>query len=236
MNDLKVAHRTGILGLLCIVFWLSQFPLYMMADPNVSIYDGAASAKDLYALRNIAFTRILLDQCLYVTMMLFAAGLRHLIRKAREDYEWLGTLLFGTTIVWLSVTLVADGLQGGAVLDAISGAADASAVRALQEGTILIYNGSTAFAITAFFLAVAGYCTFGTGVLPQWSGWLAYAAAALCIACVPAMYFGSINYNGFYNAGGWGPAIIANFPPAIWFIAASILLIRKKELFTSSTK
>jgi hypothetical protein len=159
--------------------------------------------------------------------MLFAIGLRQLIRQARKEYEWAGTLLFGTAIVWLAVTLVADGLQGGAALDAVSGAADPSSVRTLLEGTILIYNGSTAFVMTAFFLAVAGYATFATGILPRWTGWLAYVAAALCLACVPAMYFGPIDPPGFYNAGGWGPAIIANFPPAAWFIAASILLLRK---------
>jgi hypothetical protein len=235
MNDRKVAFRTGIFGLLCLVFWLSQFPLYMMADTKSSFYDGAASARDLYKLRNIAFTRILLDQCLYIAMMLFTIGLRQLIKQARKEYEWAGTLLFGTVIVWLGVTLVADGLQGGAALDAVSGSADPSSVRALLEGTILIYNGSTAFVMTAFFLTVAGYATFATLMLPRWTGWVAYVAAGLCIACVPAMYFGPIDPLGFYNAGGWGPAIIANFPPAIWFIIASILLIRKRNIAHQDT-
>ena len=64
------------------------------------------------------------------------------------------------------------------------------------------------------FLAVAAYATFATGVLPKWTGWIvAFTAAMLCIACVPAMYFGPVSYRGFYNAGGWGPTIIANFPP-----------------------
>ncbi|MFZ2071504.1 MAG: hypothetical protein WAV32_07930 [Halobacteriota archaeon] len=66
-------------------------------------------------------------------------------------------------MVWLAVTLVADGLEGGAVLDALSGKADASAVRALIEGTLLIYNGSTAFAMTAMFLAAAGVYCIGIG-------------------------------------------------------------------------
>jgi hypothetical protein len=161
-------------------------------------------------------------------MMVFAAGFRHLIRQARPDHEWVGTLVFGAALVWVSVTLVADGLEGGAVLDALSGKADASAVRALIEGTLLIYNGSTAFALTGMFLASAGYATLATGVLPRWTGWVAYAGAALCVACIPAMYFGAVDSSGFYNAGGWGPAIIANFPPAIWFLIASILMIRKQ--------
>jgi hypothetical protein len=27
--------------------------------------------------------------------------------------------------------------------------------------------------------------------------------------------------------GGWGPAIFANFPPIIWFLTVSILMIKK---------
>ncbi len=83
--------------------------------------------------------------------------------------------------------------------------------------------------MTAMFLAAAGYATFATGVLPRWTGWVAYIGAGLCVACVPAMYFGPVDYSSFYNAGGWGPAIIANFPPAIWFLIVSILMIRKWE-------
>jgi hypothetical protein len=79
------------------------------------------------------------------------------------------------------------------------------------------------------FPAAAGYATFSTGVLPQWTGWVAYIGAALSVACIPAMYCGAVNSSGFYNAGGWGPAIIANFPPAIWFLIVSVLMIRRRE-------
>jgi hypothetical protein len=227
MNDLSASHRTGAFGLACVIFWLSQFPLYMVGSPP-SVYDGAAFGQHLLSIKNIAFTRILLDQGVFVTLLVFAAGLRHLIRQARPEQEWAGTLVFGAALVWIAVTLVADGLEGGATLYALSGKPDPSAVRALIEGTLLIFNGSTAFAMTGMFLAAAGYATFASGVLPRWTGVVAYVGAALCGACIPAMHFGAVDYHGFYNAGGWGPAIIANFPPAIWFLAASILLIRKR--------
>jgi len=217
-----------------VVLWLSQFPLYMMGSPP-SVYDGAAFGQHLFSIKNVAFTRILLDQGAYVALMVFAAGFRHLIRRARPDHEWVGTLVFGAALVWMAVTLVADGLEGGAVLDALSAKADSSAVRALIEGTLLIYNGSTAFAMTAMFLAAAGYATLATGVLPKWTGLVAYIGAALCVACIPAMYGGAVNYRGFYNAGGWGPVIIANFPPAIWFLVASISMIRMREAVMSSS-
>jgi uncharacterized membrane protein YeaQ/YmgE (transglycosylase-associated protein family) len=229
MNVYKVYKGTGICGLGMVLFSWSQFPLYTVDAGPASLYDGAASAKQLFSIRNIAFTRILLDLCLYVCAMIFGAGFRQLIKHTNADYEWIGTLLFGTLIVWLAVTLVADGLQGGAVLDTLNGNADPSVVRGLTAATLLIYNGSTAFVVTAFFLAVAGYVTFTTGVLPKWTGWIAYISTGLCIVCVPAMYFGPVDYYGFYNAGGWGVAIVANFPPLIWFLVAGIMMIKKSK-------
>lgn len=153
---------------------------------------------------------------------------------ARPGLDWAATLVFRSAAVWIGVTLVADDLEGGATLDMRGGNADPSAVRALIDGTLLIFNGSIAFVLTGLFLAAAGYATFATGVLPRWTGWLAYMAAALCAISVPAMYAGPLDYTGFYNAGGWGPAIIANFPPLIWFLAVGIVMVRKRISLTVS--
>jgi hypothetical protein len=218
-------RMTGAAALACVILSWGQFPLWMIGDPPL-VYDGAGSARHLLSIKAAVFTRILCDLGIYVALMLFGAGFRQLIREACAECEWLGTLVFGSAAVWVGVTLVADGLEGGAALDAISGAADPSSVRALLEGTLLIYNGSIAFAITGMFLGAAGYATFASGVLPRWTGWVAYGATVMCVACVPAMYAGPVSY-GFYNAGGWGPAIIANFPPLIWFLCVGVILIRR---------
>jgi hypothetical protein len=229
VSDLKLSRVTGWFGLALVVLALGQFPLYMQGDPSISVYDGAGYARELFRTQNVVFTRILLDLGVYVTAMVFAAGFGNLIKQARPDFEWVGTLVFGAMAVWIGVTLVANGLEGAAALDTLGGKADPSAVRALTEGTLLIYNSSIAFAITGFFLGVAGYATFATGVLPRWTGWVAYIGVLLCAVCVPAIYGGPVDSTRFYNAGGWGPAIIANFPPAIWFVVASIALLRKRE-------
>jgi hypothetical protein len=230
MNDLKMYRLTGWFGLAFVVLGLGQFPLYMQGGPSVSVYDGAALGHDLFLIRNVVFTRILLDMGLYVAAMVFAAGFSHLIRRADPEYEWVGTLVFGAMAVWVGVTLVANGLERGAVLDTLGGNADPSVVRALIEGYLLIYNRSIAFAITGLFLGAAGYATFATGVLPRWTGWVAYVGTALCAISVPAMYGGPVDVTSFYNAGGWGPIIIANFPPAIWFVVVSVSLIRMREV------
>jgi len=227
MNDVKIARITGLFGLACVGLTFSQFPLWLVGSPP-SFYDGDAFASHLFDIKHVALTRILMDQGIYVSMLVFAAGLRQLIRQARSETEWIGTLVFGAALGWVAVTVVADGLEGGAVFDTLNGNADPSAVRALIAGTLLIYNGSIAFAITGLFLASAAWATFDSGVLPRWTGWIAVAGAVLCAASVPAMYGGPVDPTRFYNPGGWGPAIVANFPPMFWFLAVSVILIRRR--------
>jgi hypothetical protein len=226
VTHLTMRRMTGAFGLASACIWLAIFPLYTM-QPPASLYDGRATADALLTIRNVVFTRILLGLGLYVTLMVFAVGLRELIRRADPEYEWVGTLGLAAMSVWLGVTLVANGLEGGAALDTLRGDADPSVVRALTMGYLLIYNGPIAFVMTALYLAVAGYATFATRILPRWTGWLAYASATLCVVSVPALYGGPADPARFYNAGGWGPAIIANFPPLLWFLVVGFILRRR---------
>jgi hypothetical protein len=180
-------------------------------------------------IKDVALTRMLLDMCIYARFMIFLAGFRHLIRKARPEYEWAATLVFGAGLIWMAVTLVADSLEGGAALDTLGGKADPTAVRALVEGALLIYNGPIAFVTTGLFLGGAGYAGWATGALPRWTAWLAYVGAALCAASMPAIYGGTLDSTRFYNAAGWGPIIVGSFPPILWILIAGILMIRKRD-------
>ena len=232
MSEARMWRLTGAFALVSVAVWLSIFPLYVLQSP-VSVYDGAATAKELFRIQDVVFTRILLGMALYVTLIAFAVGLRDLIRRADAEYEWLGTLVALAMAVWTGVTLVANGLEGGAALDTLRGNADPSVVRSLTMGYLLIYNGAIAFVMTGLFLVAAGCATFATGILPRWTGWLALAGAALCAVSIPAMYAGAADPTGLYNAAGWGPAVVANFPPLIWFLVVGIELIRKRRPVTA---
>ncbi|MDQ0662767.1 hypothetical protein QFZ35_001265 [Arthrobacter ulcerisalmonis] len=227
MTDAQIRRLTGWAGVGMVVFSLAQFPLYLMQDPSLGIYDGAAGSKEALRLRQVIFTRVLLDLLLYVAGMVFAAGLSQLIRTANATYGWAASLVMASMGVWLGVTLVANGLEGGLALDAQAPVPDPSVNRALTMGYLLIYNSSIAFVITALFIGAAGYGAAATGVLPPWTRWLAYGAVLLCMAAVPSMYGGPAEPRGFYNAAGWGPVLIANFPPVIWIVSASVLLLRR---------
>jgi hypothetical protein len=140
MNEGVMRKMTGVSALVSVAIWLAIFPLYTLGDPTVSLFDGQAIARDLFRIQTIVLTRILLGIFLYVPLMLFAVGLRELIRRADANYEWLGTLSFGAMAVWVGVTLVANGLEGGAVLDAQGGRGDPAVARSLTMGYLLIYN------------------------------------------------------------------------------------------------
>ncbi len=77
---------TGAFALASVGIWLAIFPLYTL-QPPASFYDGAATAQALFTIRNIVFTRVLLGLALYVTLMVFAVGLRDLIRRADAEYD-----------------------------------------------------------------------------------------------------------------------------------------------------
>jgi hypothetical protein len=199
---------TGAFGLAVVAVSWAQFPIYTMSGAPAA-YNGEALAENFHTSSTVVFTRILLDLGLYVALMIFAARFAQLVMKARAGLEWLAMLIFGAAAVWIGVTLVANGLEGGAALDTLGGNADPSAVRALVDGYLLTYNGPIAFVITALFVGAAGYATFASGMLPRWTGWLAYVATALCVISVSVIHAGPLDYSGFWNPGGWGPAIIA---------------------------
>ena len=72
-------------------------------------------------------------------------------------------------------------------------------------------------------------------MLPRWTGWLAYVATALCVISMADMYAGPLDYSGFWNPGGWGPAIVANFPLVLWFLVVGIVMVSKPKATAPSS-
>jgi hypothetical protein len=222
MNDLKVRLLTGASGLAIVALNWAMFPLYIVGGPEPQFQDTAKYIDYWTRINGLVLTRVLLDIVLCACLLVFAVGFRHLIRQARSDYEWVGTLAFGACLALSTVTLVAASLEGGAALDTVSGLADPTAIRTLNEGTIIIYQ-SIGCILLALFSAAAGYATLGTGVLPKWTGWVAYTSAILNLVAVPLGLSIAL-------AAVWAVAIIADFPLQIWLLIVSILMIHKREV------
>jgi len=61
MTDARIARMTGAFSLAVVCLSWAQFPLWLVGSPP-SVYDGNAFAQHLFTIRNVALTRILLDQ------------------------------------------------------------------------------------------------------------------------------------------------------------------------------
>jgi hypothetical protein len=221
MNNLNVRRLTAASGLAIVALNWAMFPLYIVPGPAPQFQDTARFIDYWTSNSGLVLTRVFLDIILCACLLVFAAGFRHLIRQVRSDYEWVGTLAFGAFLALSTVTLVAASLEGGQALDTVGGLANPTAIRTLNEGSILIYQ-SIGCILIALFSAAAGYATLGTGVLPKWTGWVAYATVVLNLVAVPIGL--SIAPAAILTV-----AIIADFPLQIWLLIVSILMIRKRE-------
>jgi len=232
MNDRRIYRLAGICSLATIAVFFIEFPLYLVRGAFPSITESSRLAE--FAARNATniMTCLLLDLFILTLFMVFAAGLRHLIRRADAQLEWLATLFFGVALVYVTLTLIADLLQAATVVDALTVPANPIIIRAMMESMYLMY-GSVALFLMAVMMAIAGFSTIAGNALPKWSGWAGYVSALACLAFVPSMFVGHPDPTAFYNPAGWGPlAFAAGFPLAAWMIVVGFLMIRKSRSST----
>jgi hypothetical protein len=226
MNDQKIYRWAGICSLAAQAFFFIEFPFYVVRTPFPGMGDPVKLAD--YTLLN--GTNIMscafLDFIILTLIMIFLAGFRHLIVKADAQQELLGTLVLGVGLVYVTMTLIADLLQAGTVVDAHTVPASGVVIRAMTESMYLMY-GSGALFLMSLFMAVGGYAGVASRALPRWSGWVAYLCALGCLAFVPSMFVSSPDFTRFYNPIGWGPIIAECLPLTVWMIMVGILMIRK---------
>jgi hypothetical protein len=169
MNDLKVLRWTGAFGVAAGVLLLVTAPLYMVPGTPPSLGDEALFSEYVIRSTTIHITTKLVDVVYYVGLIVFVAGLRHLIRRVRPDYEWLATLVFGSALVMTASILIFEALAGGAALDTFT-KPNPTVVRALTEASLA--SQAFGFILMALFLAAASYVILVTRALPRWTGWV----------------------------------------------------------------
>jgi len=233
MNDLKVRHWTGAFGVAGFVVFLVALPLYFVGpQPMARLEDIVQFSDSVSRASTFILTRATLaDPLIMACLLVFLAGFRRLIRLARPDDEWISTLVFGAGLVVITLELAGDALEGGAALDT-SVKADPSVVRGLMEGSFVFY-GAIGLIMSALLLASAGYATMTTGVLPRWTGWVAYVSAVVNLVAAPSI-FGGTDYTGFYTASGY-VTNIGQGAMVIWFLIASVSMLVVKEAKAMTT-
>ncbi|GAA1001477.1 hypothetical protein [Subtercola frigoramans] len=167
---------------------------------------------------------ILADTFLMAFLIVFFSCFRQLVTAVRHDLRWIADITFASGIVFISVTLVGDSMDGGAALDALGLAPDPSAIRTLIVGHSIMF-GSTGAVLLALFSATAAYLTFASGVVPRWTGILASATALSNLAWA-IVGFNGTSPNHFFAVGGIGNALLAIFPWLLWVVCVGITTIR----------
>jgi len=232
MNDLNVRRWTGAFGVASIALILAAQPLWLIGGTAPRLEETLKFSE--YVSRNsaIILSRSLADTLIMACFLVFLAGLRHLIRQARPDYEWAATLVFGVGLVFAMLTLLGDTLAAGAALDTVGGKAEPAVVRALWVASIPAF-GAMGLIIMALFMASAGYVILVTSALPRWTGWVACASAVGNLVAVPAIYAGT-NASGFYTADGL-VSLLSELPFLIWALTSSISMLAVKPKAMAST-
>src|SRR5689334_11529295 len=167
---------------------------------------------------------ILADTFLMAALIVFLAAFRQLVVHAHPDLGWISDVMFGAGLVFVTVTLVGDAMDGGTALDVWDLTPDPSAIRTLIEGHTLMF-GSTGAVLLALVSATAAYLTFASGVFPRWTGVFAAATAVSNLVWAPVA-FGGTEPGSFLAAGGWGNALLAIFPWLVWVFCVGVTAVR----------
>ena len=170
----------------------------------------------------VVLARVGLDVLVCLSLLLFIAGLAVLVATSGHAMAWLAAPVALVGVVWMTLTLVGDAMQAGAVLSA-STAIDPTRVGSGGEASQVLY-GPIGRAVTALFLLLAAVAVLATGIAPAWVGWSALVVAAGQVALAPTL-FGTTDPADFYAVNGWSIPV-AGGVLLCWVLAAGIALAR----------
>jgi hypothetical protein len=219
-----VRRWTGIAAITVAALLVTEFVVRMSMGERPDLDDEAALGVFIEGTAQRALIVIMIDLFLMTAMIVLLAGFRQIISHARHDLQWLTDLTFGAGLVFVTVTLVGDSMNGGAALDTVGMTPDPSAIRALTEGYTLMF-GATGCVLIALIAGAGGYVTLLSGALPRWTGWVALAVALTSLLAVPTLFNGTSNSDPF-SAGGTVVTAFATFPFFAWSVAVGIVTIR----------
>lgn len=223
MSDVRVSRWAGGFGLAGFVVFLAAMPLYF-GGTAVPVQDTGRYSNYVASTSTAIIVRTsIADPLIVVGLLVVLAGFRELVRRARPEYGGLAALVFGVGVLLVAIELVADGLEAGAALDTVA-KGEPTVVRGLMEASFPLY-GAIGMIMAALLLTSAGYATLVTGALPRWTGWVAYAAAAINLVVAPSI-LGGADPTAFWSASGY-VTFIPQVAMLLWFLVASISMLRR---------
>ncbi len=223
----NVGAWTGVAAIAVAVFTVTEFvvrQVFVGSRPPLDATDALLAFSQGTAAGTIGV--IVVDTFLMASLVVFLASFRQLITQRRPDLDWVSALAYGSGIAYVAVTLVGDGLEGGAALEAAGARPDVHVIRALTIGHALLF-GSIGCVLTGLVAGASGYVTIVSGALPRWTGRLALVVAATNLAAVATVFGGTD--DSFRSVGGWGTAALATFPWLVWVVCVGVVVIRGRR-------
>ena len=219
-----VKQWTGIAGIVTAILMSAEFIVREVMGARPELEDADALGHFMARAADATLTIILIDTVLMATLIVFISGFRQIITHARKDLQWVADIGFAAGLAFVAITMVGDAMEAGAALDTVGQTPDPSVIRALTEGHMVMF-GATGCVLLALASASSGYVILASGVLPRWTGWIAYAVGLSNLVAIPSL-FGGTSDTAFFSAGGTGVAMIATFPWLVWVTTVALVTIR----------
>jgi hypothetical protein len=218
MSERMLRWVTGCAGLVMYLTVMTVIPLFFA-------YEGAPPVSNI-------LTRVLVSMFTCAAFVVFLVGFREVLKRARPDYDFLGSLSFHTGFAYIVLIMVADSVQVGTVL-AHGAPVDPTLVGSGGETSLLIW-GPLSRLFTALFLCSSAAAVLVTRVVPRWLAWLAFAISALQVALIPTIYSGT-DPTRFFSINGLGiPTAGGLF--ALWVLLVSVALLIRARSVTAAIR
>jgi hypothetical protein len=214
MNETFARRLTRLAGIGAATALIIEVPLYF-------VYSGPPPDSNVLA-------RLLIAVVALAFLIVFVAAFRELVKRVNPAHEWVGSMIFATGLVYVTVTLVSSGLEAGAVI-AVDRPVDPTIT---VSGTYVLY-GSIGRLLLALFLTAVGHGISRTNLLPRWTSRSAYVLAGVNLVFVPSLFFGN-DPADFYAANGWGTTASMGAVLSYWLLALGISTYRSATRGTSS--
>jgi hypothetical protein len=175
------------------------------------------------SLQNV-LTRSFIGLFSLAALLVFMAGLQESIRTSDAPAHFALSVGQAAGLLFVGIGLVALSNEAGVAFGTPNGSVDPTLDGPLAMANILAH-GSIKRLLTALYLISMSHAVIRSGSVPRWIGTFGYVIAAVNLAFVPALFFGT-DVTRFYSAYGWGNSALTGSLIIWWVLAVSVVLLR----------
>jgi hypothetical protein len=198
-------------GLLTVALYLTAIGLLPRGAPG-SVAGGAEVGAYAAAHRSQLLASYLILAMGLAVLLVFAAGLHRVIRRAEPEEGWLAMASVASAVGGAGIFGVGTALF---MVVAYRPATDPAVVRAFWDAGWLAYN-IAGFGFVAW-IAIITVATLRHDALPRWSAWLAIPIGVINFVGPFAVQHGA----GAFSPQGWFAMVVA-LTFAVWLLAIAI--------------